>query len=67
MAIRREIHSVTISVEPHRGFRVTGYGRLVPGLLQAPVRATEIAAIPENLAAVLGKLTGIEALQHRHL
>ena len=60
------IHSVTISKEAV-GFRVTCYGCIVPGSLQAPVRAMEIVAIPENLAAVLGKLTGIGPLQHRHL
>jgi len=60
------IHSVMISKEPS-GFKVACYGRIVSGSLQAPVRATEFVAIPENLAAVLGKLTGIAALQHRHL
>lgn len=63
----RGIHSVTISIEPHGGFRVVCYGRIPPGSFRAPILATESVAIPESLAAVLGKLTGIDALRHRHL
>ena len=61
------IHSVTISIEPHGSFRVVCYGRIAPGSFHAPILATESVAIPESLAAVLGKLTGIDALRHRHL
>jgi hypothetical protein len=63
----KRVHSVTISIETRGGFKVACYGRIVPGSLRAPVLATENVAIPESLAAVLGKLTGIDALQHRHL
>jgi hypothetical protein len=31
------------------------------------VLAVEKVAIPDSLAAVLGMLTGIDALKHRHL
>ncbi|HSB96258.1 MAG TPA: hypothetical protein VLC91_07415 [Spongiibacteraceae bacterium] len=61
------VHSVTISIEPRGGFKVACYGRIVPGSFQTPVLATESVAIPESLAAVLGKLTGIDTLRHRHL
>lgn len=61
------IHSVTISAEPHGDFKVWCYGRISPGTFRAPVLATETVNIPENLAAVVGKLTGIDALKHRHL
>ena len=61
------VHSVTISIEPHGGFKVACYGQIVPGSFRAPLLAMESVAIPENLAALLGKLTGIDALQHRHL
>ena len=61
------VHSVTVSIEPHGGFKVACYGRIVPGSLRAPVIAKENVTIPESLAAVLGKLTGIDSLQHRHL
>ena len=63
----KKVHSVTITVEPHGGFKVLCYGRLAPGTFRAPVLAVENVAIPDNLAAVLGKLTGIDALKHRHL
>ena len=62
-----KIHSVSITDEGHGRYKVTCYGRISPGSFHAPVRATEIVAIAENLASVLGRLTGIEALQHRHL
>ena len=61
------VHSVTISVEPHGNFKVWCYGRISPGTFRAPILATETVDIPESLAAVLGKLTGIDALKHRHL
>jgi len=61
------VHSVTISVEPHGDFKVWCYGRISPGTFRAPVLSTETVNIPESLAAVVGKLTGIDALKHRHL
>ena len=63
----KKVHSVTITIEPHGGFKVLCYGRLAPGTFRAPVLAAENVAVSESLAAVLGKLTGIDALQHRHL
>jgi len=63
----KKIHSVIISIEAHGGFKVSCYGRIAPGTLHAPMLATESVTIAENLAAVLGKLTGIEALKHKHL
>src|SRR5262245_543924 len=61
------VHSVTITAEPNGGFKVSCYGGLEPGTFHAATLATENVAAPENLAAVLGKLTGIDALQNRHL
>ena len=63
----KKVHSVTITVEPQGGFKVSCYGRLAPGTFRAPVLAVEKVAIPDSLAAVLGMLTGIDALKHRHL
>ena len=63
----KKVHSVTITVEPRGGFKVLCYGRIAPGTFRAPVLAMENVAVSESLAAVLGKLTGIDALQHRHL
>jgi hypothetical protein len=62
----KNVHSVTITVESHGGFKVLCYGRLAPGTFRAPVVAAENVATPDNLAAVLGKLTGIAALEQRH-
>jgi hypothetical protein len=62
----KKVHSVTITVEPG-GFKVSCYGRLAPGTFRAPVLAVENVAIPDSLADVLGTLTGIDALKHRHL
>jgi hypothetical protein len=61
------VHSVTISAEPHGGFKVSCYGGLEPGTFHAAMLATERVAVAESLAAVLGKLTGIDALQRLHL
>jgi hypothetical protein len=61
------IHSVTIAIEPNGSFKMTCYGRIMPGSLHAPTLGTEKIAISENLAAVLGELTGIDALRNRHL
>jgi hypothetical protein len=61
------VHSVTISAESHGDFKICCYGRILPGTFTAPIIATEAVNIPESLAAVLGKLTGIDALKHRHL
>ena len=62
----KNVHSVTITLEPHGGFKVLCYGRLAPSTFRAPVVAAENVATPDNLAAVLGKLTGITALEQRH-
>jgi hypothetical protein len=62
----KKVHSVTITVEPG-GFKVSCYGRLAPGTFRAPMLAVESVAIPDSLADVLGTLTGIDALKHRHL
>jgi hypothetical protein len=61
------IHSVAISIDPHGTFKVTCCGRITPGSLHAPVLGRANVAIPENLATVLGELTGIDTLRHRHL
>jgi len=61
------VHSVTISAEPNGGFKVSCYGGLEPGTFHAATLATERVAVAESLAAVVGKLTGIDAMRERHL
>jgi hypothetical protein len=63
----RGVHAVAICVEAAGHFRVTCYGRVPPGSIHPPVLGAVDVAIAENLAAALGNLTGIAALQHRHL
>lgn len=63
----RNVHSVSISIEANGNFKVTCYGRIVPGSLHAPILGTATADILENLAPVFARLTGIEVLRDRHL
>ena len=60
------VHSVMIETEPNGWFRITCYGRMSPRSFQAPILGTATQIIPENLATVLGKLAGLDALHHRH-
>ena len=63
------VRSVVISIEsvkPHEFFTMDCYGAIAPGRLTAPLIGTARQIIPENLATVLGKLTGIETMHHRH-
>ena len=62
----KKVHSVVISTEPHGYFRMDCYGEVRPGTLSAPLVGSAHAIIPENLATVLGQLTGIESIHHRH-
>jgi hypothetical protein len=60
------VHSITISIGPNGCFTMKCYGEIAPGTFSAPLvgRATQI--LPDSLATVLGKLTGIETIHHRH-
>jgi hypothetical protein len=60
------VHSVTIETEPNGWFRMTCYGRIPPRSFRAPIIGTAEEIIPENLATVLGNLTGLDILHHRH-
>lgn len=62
----KNVHLVTITIEPNGEFKVLYYGRLPPGTFRVPLVAAENVATPDNLAAVLGKLTRIAALERRH-
>jgi hypothetical protein len=42
------------------------YGAVARGTLTAPLVGSADEIIPENLATVLGRLTGIESIHHRH-
>ena len=61
-----KVHVVVISPQPHGFFNMACYGRIPGGALSAPLIGTARQILPENLATVLGKLTGIEWIHHRH-
>ena len=61
------VRSVSITITANEEFLVTCYGRIMPGALHAPVLGKETVDIPENLASVVGRLIGIDALRDRHL
>ncbi len=60
------VHTVVISPQPGGRFGMKCFGRIAPGTLTMPLLGSAQEIIPENLATVLGKLTGIESIHHRH-
>lgn len=60
------VHTVVIAREADGFYRMDCYGARAPGYLSAPRIASAGQIIAENLATVLGQLTGDEALHHRH-
>jgi hypothetical protein len=62
----RHIRSVDIVVEPGGDFRMDCYGARPPGCLTAPLLASACLIVAENLATVLGQLTGLETIHHHH-
>lgn len=62
----RRVRTVVIAAEPNGDFHMDCYGERPRGSLSAPCVASAGQIVPENLATVLGKLTGIEAIHHRH-
>jgi len=60
------VRTVVITPEPQNLFRMDCYGQRSPGCLSAPLVASTEDIIAENLATVLGHLTGIESVHHRH-
>ena len=62
----RGVHTVVIAREADGLYRMDCYGAREPGYLSAPRVASAGQIIAENLATVLGQLTGDPALHHRH-
>lgn len=60
------VHSVVISKEPRGRFKMECYGMIKPGTLTAPLVGEARDIVVENLATVLGQLTGLESIHHRH-
>jgi len=60
------VRSVVISAQTNGLFSMECFGEIMRGALTAPLVGTAREIIPENLATVLGRLTGIESIHHRH-
>jgi hypothetical protein len=62
----RGVRSVIITGRSNGFFDIDCFGPLRPSAFSAPLVDKADNILPENLAAVLGKLTGDERLHHRH-
>jgi hypothetical protein len=62
----RRVHTVSIALQFQGYYRMDCYGGRSPGSFQAPLLGTAGGILAENLATVLGQLTGVEALHHHH-
>ncbi len=60
------VHSITISIQPNGFFDMECYGHIAPGTFTAPLVGRAKQIVPDNLATVLGQLTGVETIHHRH-
>jgi hypothetical protein len=60
------VKTVVISRQPDGFFKMACYGEIKPGTISAPRLKDAVQIIPENLATVLGQLTGMEMIHHHH-
>jgi hypothetical protein len=60
------VHAVTIARQSRDKYRMECFGPMAPGTFQTQLVASAGAIVPENLATVLGRLTGLESLHHHH-
>jgi hypothetical protein len=60
------VRSIDITGEPGGLFGMTCYGPVAAEALHAPQLGHATGILPENLATVIGRLTGIETLHHHH-
>ncbi|MCC2095440.1 MAG: hypothetical protein KDJ29_01030 [Hyphomicrobiales bacterium] len=60
------VHTVVIAAQPHGMYNMHCYGPRFYGSMKAPHIGTATQILPENLATVLGMLSGIEEIHHRH-
>ena len=61
-----KVRTVVITAQPDGLFRIDCYGGRSMGSLSAPLVESAERIVPESLATVLGRLTGVEVLRHRH-
>jgi hypothetical protein len=60
------VHAVTIARQSRDKYRMDCFGPIAPGTFQAQLVASAGGIVAENLATVLGRLTGLESLHHHH-
>lgn len=60
----RGVRSVIITKRPNGFFDMDCFGPLRPGAFSAPLIDHADSILPENLASVMGRLTGDERLHH---
>lgn len=60
------VRTVVIAAQPRGMFSMHCYGYCAPSALSGELIGWASDIVPENLATVLGKLTGNEAIHHRH-
>lgn len=62
----KHVRTVSIALQCAGRYRMDCYGGRPVGSFQAPLIASAGGIVADNLASVLGQLTGIEALHHHH-
>jgi hypothetical protein len=62
----RGVRSVDIISEPDGLFGMVCYGPVPPEAFHAEQLGHASKILPENLATVIGRLTGVESLHHHH-
>jgi hypothetical protein len=60
------VRTVTITPQPDGSFNMQCHGERAPGFLSAPLVGSATHVVAESLATVLGNLTGVETIHHRH-
>jgi hypothetical protein len=60
------VRTVVISQQPGGFFKMACYGEIKAGTVSAQNLGDAVQILPENLATVLGQLTGMEIIHHHH-
>ena len=60
------VRTVVVTVEPNGFFAMDCFGEAPAGGLTPVLAGYATQIVPDSLATVLGKLTGLESIHHRH-
>jgi hypothetical protein len=61
-----KVKTVVISKQPGGLFKMACYGEIKAGTISAQNLGDAVQILPDNLATVLGQLTGMEIIHHHH-